>query len=200
MPKLFIYLSGDGSKAVVLFRKTKSTWLQCWWDLITDEITEGQWLTKKSVHTKGTVLSPDGTKFMYQYTDQEGDHVCVSKPPYFSAHIHGFTVGRWFDSNFTVDNVPVFDHDTRDIKNNLPMEYEIAEKFILQQDQQEKYMYSKQQSKQQYTRISKSGRLQPPEWNDVRGRSIKTVNGVLYINEVEINFMEKKFKNVSINV
>ena len=117
--KLFIYFSENRDRSVILFRKTLTTTLQILWDIKAGTFQEGQWLTRKTVYYKGCRLSPDGSMFMYQYTDTHGDHLGVGTPPYFTAKIYGKPVGRYCKSLFTQNNVPVIDKWVDLVRNEI---------------------------------------------------------------------------------
>ena len=184
--KLFVYLSENREQAVILFRKTKSTTLQILWDIKAGTFMEGQWLTSKSIHFKGCRLSPDGSLFMYQYTDKDGDHLCVSTPPYFTAKIYAKPVGRYCKSLFTRDNIPVLDKWVKLERADIPCvrltEYDSLPKVIKFEGRD--------------VHLSDTGIVQS-EYQDYQNRSIITDGAILQVwGDMEKSFANAEFKNV----
>ena len=172
--KLFIYLSENRERAVILFRKTRNTTLQILWNIKDGTFLEGQWLTKKSVYYAGCRLSPDGSLFMYQYMDKDRDHLCVSNPPYFTSKIYAKPVGRCCKSLFTRDNIPVLDKWVEVVRNEIPCvmlpEYKYLPKTI--------------KFEERNVQLSDSGLMQPEEFKDYQDRSVMTNGAILQVWEI----------------
>jgi hypothetical protein len=182
--RLFIYLSQNRERAVILFRKTKNTTLQILWDIKAGTFQEGEWLTRKSIYYNGCRLSPDGSLFTYQYSDTDGDHIGVSSPPYFTAKIYGKPTGRRCKSLFTRDNIPVFDRWVDLIRNEifcirLP-EYKTLPKSVKINDRD--------------FHISDTGLEEGEECEDYLGRCITTDGGTLLVwGEEPKSFVDAEF-------
>ena len=186
--KLFVYLSENRERAVILFRKTKHTTLQILWDIKAGNFQEGQWLNGKSVYYNQCRLSPDGSLFMYQYTDGDGDHLGVSTPPYFTAKIYAKPVGRHCRSLFTRDNIPVMDKWVKLVRNDIPCvllpEYNSLPKIIKFEGRDVK--------------LSETGLAQPEQgFQDYQERNVMTSDAILQIwGEEPKSFVDAEFKNI----
>jgi hypothetical protein len=185
--KLFVYLSENRERAVILFRKTKHTTLQILWDVKLGTFQEGQWLTSKSVYYKGSRLSPDGNLFMYQYSDSTGDHLCVSTPPYFTAKIYAKTVGRCCKSMFTRDNIPVIHEWVRVVRSDIPY-------ATLPEKEVPKVINIDGRS----VALSETGSFKSDEeWEDCHGRSVTTDGPRLLVwGEEPKSFENAEYTNV----
>ena len=184
--KLFAYVSENRERAVILFRKTKTTTLQILWDIKSGTFQEGQWLTSKSVFYNACRLSPDGSLFMYQYRDKDGDHICVSTPPYFTAKIYAKTIGRLSKCLFTRDNIPVMDNGVQLVRNEIPCvripEYKSLPKSI--------------RFEERVVQLSETGGFEE-EFKDYQGRSITTdAANLLVWGEEPVSFENAEYRNL----
>lgn len=93
----------------VIFRRGPSRHTQLLtWNLETDEVTPGQWITGR-VYTRRCDLSPDGklliagiTNYSAKFAERLGDELpfyggwtAISRPPYFSALAVWYGIGAW---------------------------------------------------------------------------------------------------------
>lgn len=92
LARLYLLVSGNGKRAVVLRRGPRTIWQMWLWDLETDRVTPGQWF-KGMIDTERCDVSNDGQyvvlalrKNRYFNGEWQGDHhTVVSRPPYFTA-------------------------------------------------------------------------------------------------------------------
>lgn len=86
-PRIF-GLVASAARTAVIFRRGPSKQVQMLrWDLATDQVTQGQWLSGR-VYDERCGISPDGRLVVYfagKFKTRIGTFTAVSRPPYFTA-------------------------------------------------------------------------------------------------------------------
>jgi len=102
--KLFFFKASDAPILAILCRyKSRTKWQLLVWNLETDTITEGQWLTGKHIDVRQCAISPNGVYFSYSYSSYFGEferHSSISRLPMFTSILH--------KSDVVTDSIPRF--------------------------------------------------------------------------------------------
>jgi len=135
-PRLSILFAREARQAVV-FRRGPSTRVRLiLWDLGTDTITRGQWLSG-SVDVDKSDVSPDGKLLVYfarKFATKLGTFTAISRPPYYTALALWPDGGTWGGGGRFVSNRKVvlgYGGSQRELHEgvNIPKRFEVSDLY-----------------------------------------------------------------------
>lgn len=163
------------------------------WDLNTNEIVKGQWLTKHEIKLNLCDMSPNGEMFVFfimTFKPVYATHTVISRPPYFTGIFCQEEEGCWTGGGRFIDNNTISMKPYIVNYNKLPEGYVIIDP---------KPQSGVGKSGMDTRKLSNTITSVKHTFPDGVIRNISTDQGKLYVNDLEIvDFSQDTFKNVAL--